>query len=462
MSDFSETPGHSGFSAAIDALLQERLQTKLEKLPPDDPKRSELIADHARHVWLRDAARRVKQIQAVTHSLKPIHPDARGTNLYVSPAGMSKIDALGSHALGERFATDVVGNAAALDVVKLLKVESSGRTLLAALEAGDADALSALDDDPAEAEILRQAFLGLIRERESGAASHERAKQVYWLTGSDAADDSHFHLLAPLYPTSLVQAVYDDVNDARFGEANKLARLARRDGEAFDGVYREYRDVAVQKLGGTKPQNISQLNSERRGVNYLLSSLPPSWERRPSAYLPVRATSVFDRAFGARADVRGTLATLRAFLGSDPTANRHARARRTSLMARLGDELVVYAGELHTLEAGWTRGEPFSNLSLDEKLWLDPSRAELPEESEFAEHWLALEWPARVADRFAKWLNAQLRDALPHLGADEAHAWKNEMLAYGHSWSEHLRQRRRYFGSVARPAASAPETREEA
>lgn len=231
MSDFSETPGHSGFSAAIDALLQERLQTKLEKLPPDDPKRSELIADHARHVWLRDAARRVKQIQAVTHSLKPIHPDARGTNLYVSPAGMSKIDALGSHALGERFATDVVGNAAALDVVKLLKVESSGRTLLAALEAGDADALSALDDDPAEAEILRQAFLGLIRERESGAASHERSKQVYWLTGSDAADDSHFHLLAPLYPTSLVQAVYDDVNDARFGEANKLARLARRDGD---------------------------------------------------------------------------------------------------------------------------------------------------------------------------------------------------------------------------------------
>ena len=39
-----------------------------------------------------------------------------------------------------------------------------------------------------------------------------------------------------------------------------------------------YASLAVQELGGTKPQNISQLNSERRGDNYLLASLPPVWK----------------------------------------------------------------------------------------------------------------------------------------------------------------------------------------
>lgn len=55
--------------------------------------------------WLADAARRAAQIQAVTHLLKPIHPEAKGTNLYCPPA-----------TLGSEFAGDVVGNAAALDV----------------------------------------------------------------------------------------------------------------------------------------------------------------------------------------------------------------------------------------------------------------------------------------------------------------------------------------------------------
>ena len=85
MSEAPDTGGKAGYRAAISAFLQERLQAKLDKLKPDDPQRDEVIASFAHDVWLACAAKRVEQIQAVTHSLKPIHADARGTNLYVEP-----------------------------------------------------------------------------------------------------------------------------------------------------------------------------------------------------------------------------------------------------------------------------------------------------------------------------------------------------------------------------------------
>ena len=39
----------------------------------------------------------------------------------------------------------------------------------------------------------------------------------------------------------------------------------------------DYPDLAVQSFGGTKPQNISRLNSLRGGKSYLLRSTPPIW-----------------------------------------------------------------------------------------------------------------------------------------------------------------------------------------
>ena len=296
MSEAPETGGKAGYRAAISAFLHDRLQAKLDKLKPDDPQRDEAIASFAHDVWLASAAKRVEQIQAVTHSLKPIHPDARGTNLYVEPRTLPPLAELGSHALGERFVGDVVGNAAALDVYKLLKLEVNGRSLLTALLAQDADALAALHADPAQAEKLRDAFVSLTQPRAEGPSSHTLAKQLYWLTGTDACDDSHYTLLAPLYATSLAHAVHAQLQEDRFGEANKAARQARRERKMHDGVFHDYPGLAVQNMGGTKPQNISQLNSERRGMNYLLSSLPPQWQAS-AVRLPVHATSVFDRLF---------------------------------------------------------------------------------------------------------------------------------------------------------------------
>jgi len=442
MSKAPETGGEAGYRAAIGAFLQERLQAKLDKLKPDDPQREEVIASFVSEVWLANAAKRVEQIQAVTHSLKPIHPDARGTNLYVEPSALPRLAELGSHALGQHFVGDVVGNAAALDVYKLLKLEVNGRTLLAALLAQDADALAALHTDPAQAQALRDAFVSLTQPRAEGPSSHTLAKQLYWLTGSDACADADYTLLAPLYATSLAHAVHAQVQEDRFGDANKAARQARREQKAHDGVFHDYPGLAVQNMGGTKPQNISQLNSERRGMNYLLSSLPPRWEAS-AVRMPVHAESVFDRLFIARPDVRRTLRALRQFLESEPEANLATRQRREALLDTLLDELVALAAELQQLlPPGWTcDDERFAKLDYEQKLWLDPLRAERPEEAQFARDWLWMDWPSAIGKSFATWLNDQLRGKLP-VGDAEAREWKKELLTDGDGFKQQLRELR--------------------
>ena len=443
-------PIFGNYREAIHTFLQERLNAKLEKLKADeDGKRTELIAQHQPSAWLEDAARRVQQIQAVTHSLKPIHPDARGTNLYVEPHTLPPLAELGSHALGERFVGDVVGNAAALDVYKLLKLEVNGRSLLTALLAQDADALAALHADPAQAQALRDALVSLTQPRAEGPSSHTLAKQLYWLTGSDACDDSHYTLLAPLYATSLAHAVHAQLQEARFGEANKAARQARRERKVHDGVFHDYPGLAVQNMGGTKPQNISQLNSERRGMNYLLSSLPPQWQAS-AVRLPVHATSVFDRLFIARPEVRRTVRALRVFLESDPDANLATRDRREELLGALVDELVSLAAELQQiLPPDWSRDdERFADLHRSEQLWLDPLRAEQPDEADFAREWLQMDWPAAVGQRFANWLNAQLRGKLP-VGDAEARAWQKELLTDEDGFQQQLRTLRQRLDRTA-------------
>lgn len=441
MAGAEDVPVYDNFKAAAHAFIRERLQAKLDKLSEDDPKRQELHAQHAPSVWLEDAARRVQQIQVVTHSLKPIHPDARGTNLYVEPVQLPKLPELGSHALGAEFASDVVGNAAALDVYKFLKLQVHGQSLLSALLAEDAAAMQALHDDPTQAKALCDAFVSLTEARAGGPSSHSRAKQVYWLTGTDPSDDAQFDLLAPLYATSLAHAVYSEIQDHRFGEANKAARAARRERRAHDGVFHDYPGLASQKMGGTKPQNISQLNSERGGVNYLLSSLPPAWATS-AARLPTDVDSVFDRMFVDRPEVRNAVQALRNFLASEPEPNHATRERRELLIGILVDELVSLAGEMQQLPAGWSKdNRRFGQLDMDEKLWLDPLRAELPDEAAFAQRWLYTDWPVAIGQRFAQWLNHQLKGHLT-VGDAEAREWAKVLLTDEDGFKQQLRELR--------------------
>ena len=417
------------FRTAIAAFIEVRKDAKLNG--KDD---SVIAAKYEYATWLGEAARRVSQIQAVTHVLKATHPDARGTSVHVEPGRLPSHASIGSHSLGENFADDVVGNAAALDVFKFLKIEVEDRPLLDWMQAGDVDLQTALSEDIETGRAWMEAFSSLVRDVEQ-PASHPLAKQVYWLIGDEPSEDSQFHLLQPLFASSLTHVVHAEIQDARFGEANKLARQAKREQKAHEGAYRDYRGLVVRKLGGTKPQNISQLNSERGGINYLLDSSPPDWKQDRSLRLYGTESAFY--AFRWFDNVDHLLKSLQKLLKANPNPNLETRKRREGLDQALGQQLAQFGAAVRGSQPpGWTQ-DAKCRLPLCEQLWLDSERIEVPirtdeheeEDILFRREFERGDWPDEVAQRFGAWLNDWLRKAgITTVGDSELRHWSRQAI----------------------------------
>lgn len=418
----------------VDGFIQERLQLKLDKLKDDDvdaaAKRLDLQQAHAREIWLADAAKRVAQIQLASHTLKAIHPDARGTSLYVDTPACTDAHLLGTHSLKAQRADDVVGNAAALDVFKFLKLEHQGQSLLVRLIQQDSATLKALSDDSDQAAQWAQAFAGIVKGQ-GDAASHTLAKQLYFPLA-----EGGYHLLAPLFPTALVHGVHLRLQEDRFSEAAKAARTAKRAQQAHPHGYRDYPDMAVRSMGGSKPQNISQLNSERGGANHLLASVPPVWKDQ-GLQAPLRVASVFDKrgVIGRDRTVYFIAKALRPFLVSlvDVDSTKSIRDKRAELVQAIIDRVLDIATALQCLPAGWS-AQPACTLSWAQKQWLDVDALEAAQEAhaQSQDSTLAVpqatDWRERVAEDFARWLNATISTPKTPMGQVEFVEWKHTFL----------------------------------
>lgn len=409
----------------VEEFMRERQKAKTEKAAPDAPSLSTNPAHHDPAAWLAGAARRIRQIQLATHTLKATHSKAEGTSLYCPPSELPQRSVVGSHCLGDEFALDADGNAAALDVFKFLRLSHDGSTFLELARAADPDLMRALGDNASQAAEWMLAWRAFADAKRICAtpASHGLAKQIYWPVGDDPHDDSSFHLLLPLYASSLAHRGYGVLQEHRFGDQAKAARAARKEGAFCEQPVYDYGELAVQKLGGTKPQNISQLNSERRGENYLLPSLPPVWQTKGPRSLKGRDSVL--RVFERMPEVRELLRSLRAFLEADPDPTLETRHKRQGLVEELIDTLLQLAAAYRDQPPGWS-AEPSHCLPEAERHWLDPIGFARQRAEEGRP--LPTDTPEAVATAFANWLNARLSGKLS-MGHPEFLEWRKLTLS---------------------------------
>ena len=419
--------------SAIEAFLAERRDTKLKALQKDYEKKLDGVAaeDIARpsevelefqektadlearftlRSWVADAAERARQISFATHPLKFTHPDAKGTSIYKLPSSDAPMDVV---ATAPNSREDVVGNAAALDVYKFLSIEVGGRTIFARVLEGDRalfEALGADDEALAWMECFRQ-----VASASAQLRSHTLAKQVYWpLSGGG------YHLLAILFPSSLVQQAYEKIRDDRFSERTTAAREAQKKGLSHEHGFRDFPALLTQHYGGTKPQNISQLNSSRHGENWLLSSCPPAWQSR-EIRLPLYTETIFGRPLIRRRFVREQISSLIRFLekAGDHT-NKAIRDTRGDYVSAIFNDILTWAEQLRA-RSGWSR-DPNCRLHEAELCWLDPTRAaedDLPS-------WQDGSWRKTVAHRLANWFNQNLTTSSLPMAEEEYEEWKRE------------------------------------
>lgn len=433
----------------IHEFLQMRLQEKIEKIKDDDPERAEekRLRECERfqaHNWLDDAARRAAQIQAVTHTLKAVHSGAKGgSSLHAHPASLKKLPIVGSHCLGNEYTLDVTGNAGVLDVFDFLSREYDGQTLLELAVNNDVALATALSDDAEQTKRWMQSFAALL-EIEDQPSAHTLAKQLYWPISSDVENDSAFHLLEPLFPSSLVHKAYElihgDLDAAKHYRISKSPKFKNQQIELSEkaraweaqekGVMHElavskYPLLAVKNIGGQTIQskgNVSRLNQVRQGANYLLASVPPQWVSQPLKPL-LNIESMFGR-YGRRAEVKTELRAMLKFLKTDPPATLSTRNRRAQHVNALLLEFLQFTSELRELESGWV-AQPECKLKAQHAFWLDPEGA--------AQHAHAQnQTPPTdvlnvVSEDFALWFNHQLQStpagSLP-VGDPEYNVWR--------------------------------------
>ncbi len=376
--------------------------------------RREIERKHEVGNWVTDAANRAGQISLVTHALKYTHSDAKGSSIF-STGTAADATTLSTSTLVQP-AIDAVGNAAALDVARLLQTEYEGESLVGALRRGDYRALEELAESPEQLSHWLEGFRQVFTDRQ--LSSHKLAKQVYFPVGN-----GKYHLLSPLYSSSLAQALYQRIHAVRFGDQAKAIRQAQKANQWHDHPAIHYPNLAVQNMGGTKPQNISSLNSSRSGRSYLLNCAPPQW------YSVEKPPQYHGSIFRPRGEVdyhtRTTLKQMQRFLLKVKTVenNRDIRQQRLSYLDQLIDQLFFYVASVQHLSPGWSAE---SELKRAQQLWLDPYRART--DAIFRHELEAGDWQQSVADEFGRWLNHRLKHEDLIFGEVERREWATAAL----------------------------------
>ncbi|MTD27337.1 type I-F CRISPR-associated protein Csy1 [Erwinia sorbitola] len=373
-------------------------------------KRAELESQYQIAEWLTNAASRARQISLVTHTLKFTHSDARGSSIFSAPSAPQETMCLSSATLNNR-ALDAVGNAAALDVAKLLQTEVEGDSLIASLHRGDVSALEPFTNDRQLLDSWVNSFKQVLIDREP--ASHKLAKQLYFPIG-----ESQYHLLSPLFSSSLYHALHQRITAARFSEEAKAARSAMRAGRWHSDPVIFYPATAVIGVGGTKPQNISYLNSVHGGKVWLLSCASPSWKSISTP--PLRHKTIFNFNIEFARQARPVIARLKRFLYSVKSLENTAEIRQQRLV--FTDEIIdilfnyVLGIQNQTENRCWSTQEN-CQLKRAQQLWLDPYRSLTDKDFRFERE--GGDWKKEVARDFGHWMISQIQDEHLRLGAVE-------------------------------------------
>ncbi|MBH0020988.1 type I-F CRISPR-associated protein Csy1 [Pseudoalteromonas sp. SWXJ133] len=227
--------------------------------------------------WLPNAAKRAGQISMSTHPCTFSHPSARkNKNGYVSSV-LAEIDRIEDGYLKTGnvvVATDALGNAAALDVYKFLTLTmQDGENLLTHIQQETDLAQTLLAIKSANYQELRSGFLAMVESGTENITS-SKIKQVYFPVDDD------YHQLSLLTNSGMVYQLRSRLDKLRFSEEVKALRDKKRKNEFSEQGYSEIYGLTTIGYGGTKPQNISVLNNQNGGKAHLLSSLPPSIEKR--------------------------------------------------------------------------------------------------------------------------------------------------------------------------------------
>lgn len=393
------------------AELQEKIQKEQSKYQIDN--------------WMQKAAEKfTNQLTFGTHISKGIHPDSKGENIIFNTERKLPEGVFGSQNIPSEH-LDANGNAAALPLAAFYNWfvdEEEGIKIKDLIKTSHPVIEGAFASEKKDSDDYQQSFENSLNSEIKQSKTHERNKQMLFpLSGNNK-----YHCIIPLYPSVLTHEFYQTLNNLKYSEENKIARNNRFKKTAEQKPYLSLSNIAVTQLGGTKPQNVSQLMSKQGGRNYLLPSMPPIFKTQRSIRLNQYDESFFNKQLAYHC--REPLNALFKLIQTNYNNVNIRDARKTALDSILY-KVLTFAVDIQNNETpGWSINY---NLNHHEKLWLDPQRADLEDQEPFKQDRTSKNWRNEIAVRFANWLNTQIQKKFKQIKHDfgdvEHIEWRQEM-----------------------------------
>lgn len=210
--------------------------------------------------------------------------------------------------------------------------------------------------------------------------------------------DAGYHLLSLLQPSGLVFALKEKIDLLNGRSPNAyLGNKYKKDNLFFDKGFSTVSNLTVTKHGGDHPKNISGLNNKYQNY-YLLSSLPPSIEKR-DIHFP--KSDFFIESF-KKYDYADTFKALHKLFQADYN-NINIRNARDRYLQDIMDSLIEKMWAVRSISKEQFHKES-SSLSSHQIIWL---YSEYEKERVESEQWLD-----KVVDDISRWISRSYEKVL--------------------------------------------------
>lgn len=212
-------------------------------------------------------------------------------------------------------------------------------------------------------------------------ATDTHLRQVYFPIA-----EGEYHLLSVMPSSCLALEMYQRIraiNGHKIDCCNKKS-------ENYGKPCEEVTGLTLIGFGGTKPQNISALNSRCGGKTYLLSSLPPSL---PARKIRLPKSDFFRESIWYKQQ-SSALYRLHAYMKQDRNTIEIRQAIH-DLVDEMISAVLFAAYQIRAEKIGWNEEEAYSQLPTAQKIWLDDAYAEERKETS---------WADDISSSFARWV----------------------------------------------------------
>jgi len=402
---------------------RDKKQKELIKLRKEAP--STEIRD-----WLEVNAKKSGSIMKATHVLKFSHTSSDPEGIYLE--GKSTDTILSTSSLKKTIIPDLAhSNGALISVSRFLHLEFKSDRIIDLILAKKYAFLKGFVKNESQLNSWKGGFSKLAQETRK-IQTADKAKQIYFPLDEtkkyERLEDRPYHLIIPLFPSSLSENLYQYIDNLKYSENQKEIKEQKRPKEKdispkfHASPLVSVANSAIQNFGGEYPRNVSMLNANRQGKMFLFSTHPPSWEKQLNP--PVFKESLFDNLSNHQIneDMKYLVEFLQRFKYLDLSykdPKRYAHLERW--VESIVDEVLYYANTIQKLPASWS-GDENMRLKIEHQHFLDPYR----DDEVFQAKRSTTDWQAIVCDDFANWVNRKLvvKDKTFTPQAEHTRLWK--------------------------------------